>query len=362
MNPRDALNNLYERAMSLYEAESQLPSLAPQYEQDCQTIIDRQDGNRAVLTVLITLLLKKTLDPDQDIRLHQAQMEGGFSGRSLDTSEVTPFMKDMTFPSMSESGWLTRSLEQSVPYNLDYPGSIRPVRVKEAFLSLVDGVQSHNLPPQDTLIRIFLGLIEFRDRNANLNLSRPINLSVSEAVSKINQHHSAQLQGAARLPVLAIHAILTILVKELDRYEDCEVLPLEHHTAADSRTNLIGDIHIVDSEGILFEGYEIKHNIPITSRLIQDSFEKFHTTTVRRFYILTTHDRDDYSEFAPDIQRIASTHGCQLILNGVDRTLLYYLRLIRDTTEFIHQYVSNLETDPSVSFQLKEAWNEIAQA
>lgn len=209
---------------------------------------------------------------------------------------------------------------------------------------------------------------QLRDRNTHpalyrpTNLHRRINLPVSEAVAKISRHHSVRLQGAARLPVLAIQAILTILTKELDRYKDCEVLPLEHHTAADSRTDLIGDVHIVDSDGIMFEGYEIKHNISITSGMIQDSYRKFRNTPVRRFYILTTHDRDDYSEFAPDIQRIASTHGCQLILNGVDRTLLYYLRLVRDTTEFIHQYVSNLETDPSVSFQLKEAWNEIAQA
>ena len=193
------------------------------------------------------------------------------------------------------------------------------------------------------------------------SLRRRVNLSVSEAVAKINQHHSVRLQGAARLPVLAIHAILTILTKELDRYEGCQVLPLEHHTAADSRTNLIGDVHILNPQGVMFEGYEIKHNIPITSGMIQDSLEKFKTTSVRRFYILTTHNRDDYSEFAPDIQRVTASHGCQLILNGVDRTLLYYLRLIRDTTEFIHQYVSNLETDPSVSYQLKDAWNQIAQ-
>ena len=154
---------------------------------------------------------------------------------------------------------------------------------------------------------------------------------------------------------------MTILTRELDRYQDCAILPLEHHTAADTQTNLIGDIHIVDSEGILFEGYEIKHNIPITSSMIQDSFEKLRTTPVRRFYILTTHSRDDYSEFDPDVQWVADSHGCQLILNGVDRTLLYYLRLIKDTREFIHQYVSNLESDASVSFNLKEAWNAIAQ-
>ena len=194
------------------------------------------------------------------------------------------------------------------------------------------------------------------------NLRRRVNLSVSEVAAKINQHHSVQVQGAARLPVLAMHSILTILTKELDRYDGCGVLPLESHTAADSRTNLIGDLHVVDSEGVMFEGYEIKHNIPITSGMIQDSYDKFQSAPVRRFYILTTHNRDDYSEFAPDIRRIAAAHGCQLILNGVDRTLLYYLRLIKDTTEFIHQYVSNLETDPSVSFRLKEAWNQIVQA
>ncbi len=307
---------------------------------------------------MITLLLKKILDPAQDIRLHQEQMEGGFSGRSLDTSSVTPFMKDMSFPSMSESGWLTRSLEQPLPYNLDYPGSIRLVRIKKAFLSLIDGVQNRNLKSQDTL---FLGMIEFRDRNANLNLSRPVNLSVSEAAAKISAHHSIQIQGAARLPVLTIHAILSVLIRELDRYEGCHILPLEHHTAADSRTNLIGDVHIVDSDGVLFEAYEIKHNIPVTPGMIRDSFEKFRTTSVRRFYILTTHSRDDYSEFDLDVQRVSAAHGCQLILNGVDRTLLYYLRLIKDTREFIHQYVSNLETDPSVGFHLKEAWNRIAR-
>ncbi len=361
MNPRDTLDSLYGQAMTLYETQVQPPPMEAQYEQDCQTIIDSQDGNRGVLAVLITLLLKKILDPDQDIRLHQAQMEGGFSGRGLDTSTITPFMKDMSFPYMSESGWLTRSLEQPLPYDLDYPGNFRNVGVKNAFLSLIDGVQRHDLPPQDVLVRIFTGLIEFRDRNANLVLSRPVNLSVSEAVEKVKRHHGIQLQGAARLPVLSIHAVLSILTRELDRYQGCAILPLEHHTAADTQTNLIGDIHIVDSDGILFEGYEIKHNIPITSSMIQDSFEKLRTTPVRRFYILTTHSRDDYSDFDPDVQRVADSHGCQLILNGVDRTLMYYLRLIRDTREFIHQYVSSLESDASVNFHLKEAWNEIAQ-
>ena len=261
----------------------------------------------------------------------------------------------------SRAGWLTRSLEQARPYDFNYPGKISPARVKTAFLSLVDGVQCQDLPAEDVLTDLLTGMIEYRDRNINLVLPRPVTLSVAQIVDRVSRHHNFPNTGAARLPVLAMYAILTLLVRETTRYQGCTLLPLEHHTAADSQTDLVGDIHILDPRGLLFEGYEIKHNVPITSELIQTSFEKFKNVSVQRFYLLTTHHHEDYSEFAPDIQNVAQAHGCQLIVNGVDRTLMYYLRLIGDTREFVNEYVSNLETDPSVTFQLKQAWNEIIQ-
>lgn len=60
-----------------------------------------------------------------------------------------------------------------------------------------------------------------------------------------------------------------------------------------------------------------------------------------------------------DIRQVAQEHGCQLIVNGVAPTLQYYLRLIGSTREFVNAYVTNLETDPSVTYQIKQAWNEI---
>ena len=48
-----------------------------------------------------------------------------------------------------------------------------------------------------------------------------------------------------------------------------------------------------------------------------------------------------------------------MIVNGVAPTLQYYLRLIGSTREFVDAYVTNLETDPSVTYQIKQAWNEI---
>lgn len=231
--------------------------------------------------------------------------------------------------------------------------------VKNAFLQLLDGVQCQGLSAEDALLGVFIGLIDFRDRNTNLVLSRPVNLSVAQVVDKISRHHSVPTGGASRLPVLAMHAILSILARETDRYRNCTLPPLEQHSAADACTNLTGDINIVDANSAPFEGYEIKHNIPITSELIQASYEKFRGVPVARFYILTTYPHTDYTDFDPDIRRIAQVHGCQLIVNGVDRTLYYYLRLVGNTGAFLDAYVANLENDPAVTFPLKEAWNAI---
>ena len=360
MDEGERLTAIYETASFLYQEGYEGPSISEPYSNYLRVIAEHQEQNKAVLAVLITLLVKKLETPEQDIRQHQAQLEGGFSGRGLDTRVVTPFLRDQQFPHMqSGSGWLTRSLEQSRPYDLSYPGNIRPAIVKQAFLRLVDGVQCQGLSAGSLLIGIFVELIRFRDQNTNLILSRPVNLSVGQVVEKISRHHSLHMTGVARLPVLAVHAILTILAREVDRYDSCTILPLEHHNTADTRTDLIGDVHILDANNTLFEGYEVKHNIAISSDLIQASFEKLRTTPVQRFYILTTYYHDSYAEFEPDIQQVAQAHGCQLIVNGVDPTLRYYLRLIGSTREFVDAYVTNLETDPSVTFQSKEAWNEI---
>lgn len=355
------LNATYQQALTLYQSGNLPPALPEPYSGHLAVIVAHQEQNKAVLAAFITLLVKKLHTPKQDIRLHQVQLEGGFSGRGLDTRVVTPFLREQRFPYMqSGSGWLTRSLEQSRPYDLNYPGNIRPAIVKQAFLELVDAVQCQDLSAESVLLGIFVWLIRFRDQNTNLVLSRPVNLSVAQVIEKIRRHHGLQMTGVARLPVLAVYSILTILAREADRYNGCAILPLEHHNTADTRTDRIGDVHIVDGNDALFEGYEIKHNIPISHGLIQSSFEKLRTTPVERFYILTTYHHDSYAEFEPDIRQVAQEHGCQLIVNGVDPTLRYYLRLIGSTREFIDVYVTNLETDPSVTFQMKEAWNEIA--
>ena len=195
--------------------------------------------------------------------------------------------------------------------------------------------------------------------NVKHTLHRPANLTIAQIVDKVKRHCSSDTDSASQLPVLAIHSLMSIVVREIKRYKGCAILRPKHRIAANSQKDWIADIHIVGASDLLLEGYAVKHNIPINSDLIQNSIEKIYTTSVQAFYVLTTYHQDSYSEFDTDIQRVEREHGCLLVLDGVYPTLQYYLRVIGNTNEFVDTYVTHLETDPSVTFQMKEAWNEI---
>lgn len=69
-----------------------------------KTITDNIDRNKGVYTALITLMVHKLLEPEQDIRLHQSKMKNGFSARTIDAKYITPTLKELGLPSMAESG------------------------------------------------------------------------------------------------------------------------------------------------------------------------------------------------------------------------------------------------------------------
>ncbi len=86
------LESLYEEAMKLYASKSTI-KIEPVLLEAFNKVIEKAESSRAVLTVLITSLFYKLIHPQQDIRYHQANMSGGYSGRSFDSRHITPFLK-----------------------------------------------------------------------------------------------------------------------------------------------------------------------------------------------------------------------------------------------------------------------------
>jgi len=144
MNYKEKLLEVYKKSSDISDIDNIPDKLAI----FLKNVTDNIDNNKGVYTVLVTLLVYKLLKPKQDIRYFQDKMKNGFSARSIDTKYVTPTLKELGLPSMAESGWFTRSLEQPYPYTLDYKGEISGKGMKEAFLKIVDAVQKTSVSPK----------------------------------------------------------------------------------------------------------------------------------------------------------------------------------------------------------------------
>lgn len=362
MEPTEYLEKIYSESMQIVGSDDKIKSdLDKNIALHLSEILNRAESAKAVITVILTSAVYKILNPNQDIRNHQTSIPNGYSGRTFDSKYITPFLKSVKFPAMAESGWLTRSLEQKVPYDSNYSGAIRPDSLKTAFLETIDFIQKGK--KVDKLVSfLFQGLIV--QRNAQqIDLAKPHNLQIATIIDLLTKHFDTKYssEGASRLPVLALYAAYQCLVNETKRFEGKILLPMESHTSADSRSGRIGDIDIVDEKDKAFEAVEVKHGIPITTQLVKDAFEKFKTTQVNRYYLLSTANIDitQKVEIDKEIERIKNIHGCHVIANGLIPSLKYYLRLLSDTSEFIENYVNLIEIDTALKFEHKKEWNNI---
>lgn len=363
MEPSKFLEVKYNETLSIVGSDDFIKSdLDKKIIKYLEEILERSESAKGVLTVILTSLVYKILNPNQDIRKHQSSIDSGYSGRTFDTKFITPFLKKEKFPAMlSGSGWLTRSLEQKVPYDKNYSGAIKPKSLKTAFLETIDFIQKGN-DLEKVLSYIFQGLIIQRN-SQQIDLAKPLNLPISTIINLLKKQFNAKYtaEGASRLPVLALYAVYECLIHETKRFEKKSLLPIESHTSADSRSGRVGDIEIIDEKERVFEAVEVKFGISISLQLVKDAFEKFKTTQVNRYYLLSTSniENSEKSQIEEEIERIKNIHGCHVIANGLTNSLNYYLRLLSNTSEFIENYVNLIETDSALKFEHKTEWNNI---
>lgn len=335
---------------------------------DCNLIIEKSYSQKGVFTVLVTLLFYKIKHDKQDIRLHKVELRSssdvnkkGFSGRSFDTKYITPNLKKLGLPSMAESGWLTRSLEQAAPYDINFPGKISG-GVKDAFLNILNEVEVKGFSPN----KVFIYLINKAFIKASENIVSIDKLENSESISILQLvnilnaqfHNNYGTSGAAKLPMLAFHAIYQILLKELNKFSGCSLPAIGSYTASDRTSKTAGDLEVFDSTDSLQEAIEIKLSIPIDIHMVRRAKEKIYKFNPKRYYILSTAEvlQSDIHDIYAEIDEIKREHGCQLILNGVLHTLKYYLRLIDNVEEFISIYSNLIEIDSELKFIHKQYW------
>ena len=360
MNHKQKLLEIYNSSFSVDD----IKNIDDKYLDFLNTIGGNISTQKGVFTVLVTLIVHKILSPSQDIRKHQTNMKDGFSGRSVDTQFITPTLKELGLSSMSESGWLTRSLEQPFPYTLDYGGKISNKLVKEAFLNLVAFVE---IKPNKAVnvLRIILNFaIQAREKSSIpiIPLLNPENLTIGKLVKALESHFSFNYKthGGSKLPVLAFYAVYQSIIKEVKRYELCTLEVLGSHTASDRTSKSAGDIQIFKDKE-LFEAIEIKLDKEIDSSIVRIAIEKIQRYNPSRYYVLSLKNvkSENKVEIEELIAEIKAKHGCQIIVNGVIPSLKYYLRLLSNLTDFFDNYSSLIEIDKELQDIHKLKWNEL---
>lgn len=322
-------------------------------------------SQKGVYTVTITLLLYKINHPQQDIRYHQSRWENGFSGRSFDTEYVTPVLARLKLPAMAESGWLTRSLEQPYPYDLNYKGNISG-GMKDVFLQTLDYVEKHPRKAK-SMLRLLLNQV-IAEVKKNVVHIKPLknaeNLTIEKVITALDQHfsHNYGTHNGAKLPVLAFHSIYTLIIKEVLAYKGCRLSPLASLTACDLTSKASGDIEIRKNRK-LYEAVEIKFNKKIDPQIVSIVEKKVYKFNPKRYYILSYYGiKPNSSDEINDIvARVKRDHGCEIIVNGLLTTIKYYLRLISSLQDFVNIYTKAVEKDKELMKIHKDVWSDILQ-
>ncbi len=371
MNPTEILEENYAKALEM-AIDVTSNKISDDIKSGVDIFIEKIDTDKSLVQVIITSLLKKIISPEQDIRLHMAKFENGYSARVLDTKVTSPFFKKY-FPTYAnkETAFLTKATRAEIVWNFT-EGKKLPFRSKqliEPFLTLMDKIQNSSFDLKDCLTYILFRLhllsqkhqtvfdetIESADFSDVLNINGVLNM--------LAKHFDGK--SSSRLPVIAIYSAYIQLFKVVKRYEGKVLRPLNVHTSADKHG--YGDIEIWNDDTTPFEMVEIKHNIAIDRNLIFDVVKKTENTSVKRYYVLTTYKGSFLNETEEEyinklILKIKKERDLEVIPNGIIHSLKYYLRFVEDYQEFIKTYTEELIRDAKNSTEVKNYHIEVWQA
>jgi DNA (cytosine-5)-methyltransferase 1 len=361
----DILTSAFQQVMGKPDAQEWGVNLPVQIKENLDLLLSKIETDKSLIQVLITSLIKKIITPKQDIRLHMAKFDGGYSARVLDTKVTTPFFKNhFSKYANKETAFLTKATRAEIKWTLD-EGQKLPLRSQKLvvpFLQLMDQIQRQTFDLNDCLGYMLANLYQLTSDNQRI-IDETIDtanfsdvLTFDDVLSMLNRHFATK--NGSRLPVIAIFAVYQQLTKNVVRFEDKVLQPLNVHTSSDKHG--WGDVEIWNADNTPYEIVEVKHQIPIDRNLVFDVVKKSAHTGIRRYYILTTYhgsftspEEEIYiKRFA---RKILKDHGLEVFANGISQTLKYYLRFVDDYHQFLNDYTYALTTDAQRSTEVSDA-------
>ncbi len=155
--------------------------------------------------------------------------------------------------------------------------------------------------------------------------------------------------------VLLAYSLYTLLM-DSRRYQNKFLLPLHDPEGLSHGFAGIGDIAISDENGDLYECIEIVVGASLSAAFVAEAYAKVQTHAPRRFCLLTLDtfsstklSRQDLEAIRKLTQNIYRTHGCEVTVDGLMRTLNSGLRFLAEPADFLAVYQQALQEDVALT-------------
>lgn len=296
---------------------------------------------RALIGLSVMQLCVKSIESDQNIRLHKGSVNRasfswveGISMRTLDKNYVTPTLRKHGLLRLNADGFMmTRSLAENYPYTHLYKAYLRGARSE--WLALVEEVEEKKTSAIETLKYLLSRLINAasdfsNEANILLLLARKVvekGVERSIAMSILAQH-SESSDYAARLLEINMHALMQAAV-ESGAFGDLEAKPLSQMRSANKKHGNIGDIELLE-DGQIVESWDAKYGKGYLREEIEEVVEKLQNhDCIKTVGFVTNVKIDRADEIQKRIDEIDQLYSITLkVLSYQDWVNLVYDRVL----------------------------------
>jgi hypothetical protein len=280
---------------------------------------------RALVGLTILQLCIKSIEPEQNIRLHKGSSStrdfswcDGISMRSLDKQYITPVLRKYELLRLNADGFMmTRSLAENYPYSSVYKANIRGARLE--WIQLVEGIESNKINPHFSLLYILSQLLNRADNFKILALQTVQKLNLFLQATLVNRditlsfimRHINKSDYAARLMEIAMHSLMQAM-QEYSIFPNNTLQPLSQMRSANKKHGNIADIELLEDRQIV-EAWDAKYGKSYLRDEIEELSEKLEIhPAVRKASFVTSVEPERIDELKSRCQEIEEIFGISL--------------------------------------------------
>jgi hypothetical protein len=311
---------------------------------------------RALVGLTILQLCVKSIEPEQNIRLHKGSTGirdfswcDGISMRSLDRQYITPTLRKYELLRLNADGFMmTRSLAENYPYSRVYKAKIRGARLE--WINLVEAIERDEVIPEVALRYFISQLLNQADNfktladqvMKRLNDWLEANVIERQIVVNLILRHINQSDYAARLMEIAMHSLMQAM-QEYPVFANSMLKPLSQMRSANKKHGNIGDIELLEDEQII-EAWDAKYGKPYLRDEIEELSEKLEKhPAVSKAGFVTNHNPERLNELKPRWEEIEELFGISLEILTIEQWVA-------------QQFERTLATRTATESELAAAW------